>query len=226
MNEYQLQGIPYRILRSDRKTLSVYFRAGEYIEVRAPLHITDAFVLDFLTRKKAIILRKYNASLQRQEHKKDYSDGSKILLLGKEMELRYVEDAPFTWKQTDQLLVAAIYQDGIKMVLEHFYQRKADFHILNRAMALAELHGYHPTKLRISKNKRVWGFCNRKNGISFNAKLVMAPPAVIDYVILHELAHIDHKDHSKSFWDKVEKLMPGYAEHLMWLRVHGHNMSI
>ncbi|MDP3115374.1 MAG: SprT family zinc-dependent metalloprotease [Candidatus Cloacimonadaceae bacterium] len=222
----EFNGIPIRILRSRRKTTTVYFKREGILEVRTPLGVSDAAIEAFLHKKSAVILRKYQLFQERLSLKKDYSDGEKILLLGEEIEIRFVDEVAFVWRQTDMLLVNRSYESKITDVLKHWYHAKAEYHILNRARELAKLHGYKPGKLRISKNKRLWGCCTHKNWLSFDYKLVMAPPIVIDYVILHELAHIDHKNHSKEFWDLVESLMPEYRNHLAWLKKNDKHMSI
>lgn len=69
-----------------------------------------------------------------------------------------------------------------------------------------------PTSISYRKNKRTWGSCNYKNGLNFNILLMKFPIELMEYVIIHELAHIKHKNHSKSFWDLVEVYCPDYKK--------------
>nr|WP_266096231.1 M48 family metallopeptidase [Aliarcobacter cryaerophilus] len=69
-----------------------------------------------------------------------------------------------------------------------------------------------PTKISYRKNKRTWGSCNYKNELNFNILLMKFPLYIMEYIVIHELAHIKHKNHSKKFWDLVEKYSPNYKE--------------
>jgi len=77
------------------------------------------------------------------------------------------------------------------------------------------------TKLNYRKTKRQWGSCSYKNAISLNTFLVMLPSYLIDYIIVHELSHIVHKNHSKEFWSFVEKFIPEYKKYKKELKLYG-----
>lgn len=221
----EFDGIPYRITRSRRKTTTLYFREDGHIEIRAPLEVRDEQILDFMRRKWHLIKRKHETYREHKARVVEIRDGHSLLLLGNPIILRYVDEGDFTWRQTDKLLVNRKFEPQIQAVLIHWYRTKARYYILKRANELALQHGYKPGNLRITSNKRRWGSCSPKDSLSFDFKLVMAPPPVIDYVILHEMAHIDHKDHSRRFWDKVQRLMPDFQVHRAWLKQHGHLLS-
>jgi len=74
------------------------------------------------------------------------------------------------------------------------------------------------------KNK--WGTCTGKNNISLNWRLVFAKTSIIDYVVIHELCHLKHKNHSKKFWREVEKILPNYKDSKNWLRIHGNTLNL
>ena len=80
------------------------------------------------------------------------------------------------------------------------------------------LVGIHPKKVSIGNQKTRWGSCNRHHDLRFNWRLVLLPPAILDYVVVHELCHLIHLNHSKSFWKKVESILPDYKEKRRWLR--------
>ena len=70
----------------------------------------------------------------------------------------------------------------------------------------------YPTSISYRKNKRTWGSCNFKNGLNFNILLMKFPLEIMQYVVIHELSHIKHKNHSKNFWNLVEKYCPNYKQ--------------
>lgn len=90
---------------------------------------------------------------------------------------------------------------------------------------------YHPltggkyTSITIRDQKSRWGSCSSRGTLSFNYRLIFAPPAVLDYVVIHELCHLTHMDHSKNFWNKVADIMPDYRLQRQWLKDHGHELS-
>ena len=77
------------------------------------------------------------------------------------------------------------------------------------------------TYIKIRDTKSRWGSCSSAGAINLSARLIMCPPKVLEYIVVHELAHLKHQDHSKSFWDFVEKMMPDYHEHKLWIKENG-----
>lgn len=87
-----------------------------------------------------------------------------------------------------------------------------------RVFAANRGHGFPFSRVSVRDQKTRWGSCSRRGTLSFNWRLILLPPAVMDYLIFHELAHITHMNHSKSYWRFVETLYPGYREAERWLR--------
>lgn len=100
-----------------------------------------------------------------------------------------------------------------------------------RAQLEARVAFYHPrtgghyTSITVRDQKTRWGSCSSRGTLSFNYRLVFAPPAVLDYVVVHELCHLTHMNHSKDFWNLVAAVMPDYAVHKKWLREHGQELT-
>ena len=109
--------------------------------------------------------------------------------------------------------------------LKKRFQNAARVHFPKRVSELQKLTGGTYTKITIRNQKTRWGSCSQTGTLSFNYRLMMAPPAVIDYVIIHELCHITHMNHSKDFWNMVGSVMPDYAIHKPWLKEHGHELT-
>lgn len=82
------------------------------------------------------------------------------------------------------------------------------------------------TSITIRDQKSRWGSCSSRGTLSFNYRLIFAPPKVLDYVVVHELCHLTHMNHSKDFWNMVAQIMPEYKEHKSWLREHGHELNL
>lgn len=110
-------------------------------------------------------------------------------------------------------------------ILKKRFQNAARLHFPKRCAELQKLTGGYYTKITIRNQKTRWGSCSQTGTLSFNYRLMMAPPAVIDYVIIHELCHLTHMNHSKDFWNKVVSVMPDYTTHKKWLKDHGAELT-
>ncbi|WP_421717074.1 M48 family metallopeptidase [Arcobacter arenosus] len=96
--------------------------------------------------------------------------------------------------------------------LDKFYKKEVQKIVPPLVEKFSTIMNLYPTDLKYRKNKRTWGSCNYKNGLNFNILLVKFPIEVIEYVVIHELAHIEHKNHSKKFWNLVEEYCPDYKQ--------------
>lgn len=105
-------------------------------------------------------------------------------------------------------------------------KKRAKDQLLDRLNYLSEKHDYSYSKIRLSGAKTRWGSCSYKNTVSLNWKIMLAPPQVIDYLVVHELVHTKHKNHQRNFWNEVAQIHPTYKEDRKWLRDNAHLLSI
>lgn len=105
-------------------------------------------------------------------------------------------------------------------------QAHADKKIREKVRRYESLVGVETGVVRTKEFKSRWGSCTPYGDLEFNWVIVMAPNRVVDYVVVHELCHLLHHDHSPQFWKEVERVMPDYKEHKEWLRVNGHGLSV
>jgi len=123
--------------------------------------------------------------------------------------------------QTLQITVPEPGDQTTKKVLERFLTQTAESYIISRVQILAKRMNLDYTKVKFGQHKSQWGSCHRNGTLTFNWRLVHAPTKVIDYVLIHELAHRVHHDHSPSFWRLVEQFDSEYTQHRNWLKRHG-----
>ena len=99
--------------------------------------------------------------------------------------------------------------------------------ILNeRSASYARAHGFSYRRINITSARTRWGSCSTRGSVSFTWRLIMAPLAVVDYVILHELAHTQIPNHSRHFWDRMGQLLPDYRSHRQWLKENGNLLRL
>ena len=96
--------------------------------------------------------------------------------------------------------------------LDNFYKKEIIKYLPNLVEEYSRKMNLFPASISYRKNKRTWGSCNYKNGLNFNILLMKFPIELMEYVVIHELAHIEHKNHSKRFWDLVEAYCPDYKQ--------------
>ncbi len=111
-------------------------------------------------------------------------------------------------------------------VLENRYRNAAKDYFAKRVAFYHELTGgvYHTITIRDQKSR--WGSCSSRGTLSFNYRLMFAPPRVLDYVVVHELCHLTHMNHSADFWGMVQRIMPDYRIYKQWLKDHGHELTL
>lgn len=110
--------------------------------------------------------------------------------------------------------------------LARFAEAEARLHLAERVRHWSQVMGLHPSGISFRKQKTRWGSCSSDGHISLNWKLIFAPEAVIDYVVIHELAHLRHQNHSQQFWNLVLQFDPAAHSHRKWLRAHQHETKL
>jgi predicted metal-dependent hydrolase len=109
-----------------------------------------------------------------------------------------------------------------KKRFENWYREQARLFLTERLQYFSHLYNFHYSQIRITSARTRWGSCSGRGTISFTWRLVMAPPEIIDYVVLHELAHTVHHNHSPQFWNLVQSMQPDYAAKRKWLKQNSH----
>ena len=205
-----------------------------------PYHCPEKEIYDFITQKVRWIFSKINEARQRQDiiQSKRFVDGREFLFLGQNFRLSVNEkedirqaridfngecwrvEIPFqTTNEAKERIVRA------KMT--QWYRQQAAQILEERTAHYSRLMELAPQKVAIRSFKRIWGNCDyHKKIIQFNWQLILSPLQVVDYVVVHELCHLVHPNHSRRFWKTVEGHMPDFRDHRRWLRSHSITMVL
>ena len=116
--------------------------------------------------------------------------------------------------------------DVQRTALENRYKEAARSYIPKRVAYYHEMTGGTYNRITIRDQKTRWGSCSSKGTLSFNWRLMLAPPAILDYVVVHELCHLTHMNHSPMFWQAVESVCPDYKTARKWLKEHGNELIL
>jgi predicted metal-dependent hydrolase len=122
----------------------------------------------------------------------------------------------------DEIIFAAGAGADYRPFIERHWRRRAEQELPSRVQDLAAQNGFTVNRVSVRNQKSRWGSCSRRGTISLNWRLIQMPAHVSDYIILHELAHLRHMNHSSRFWQEVERLCPDYRVAERWLKVHRH----
>lgn len=217
--------IPYRVRRSDRaRRVRVRVDEAHGVEVVLPRRTAEREAAAAVRQLRPWIERRM-AELE-QTRAQVAARGATVPYLGETLRLRHEPGRTRVHRRGDELLVPAADGAATRDALERWYRRRAHEEIaprLDRATALA---GSYYTRLTIRGQRTRWASCSTNGGMSFNWRLLLAPAPVLDYVVWHEVCHLDVMDHSPRFWALLAARWPDYRAHSAWLRRHGGTLVL
>jgi predicted metal-dependent hydrolase len=221
-----MRELDYNIVRSPkRKKLTITVERDRAVVVRAPQSLSDDDVRRVVDAKRQWILEKQR-SPQKYENRlhppgKEVVSGESALFLGRDYRIEIAETESGDVEFENLFRVPPSRKTKPREVLRNWYVVQAKEKILSRAQQYARELGVEFTKARIVDNRYRWGSCTARDSISFNWRLIKAPIFVIDYVIVHELAHLIQPNHSPDFWNIVRAKAPAMEKAKTWLKEHG-----
>ncbi len=212
------------LVRSRRKSIGLMVRDDAALEVRAPLKASMKYIWEVVEKNREWILDKQHEARKFSHFStpKQFTEGEEFFYLGHPSPLRIETDAkaPF-YHNGSEFIIAARYANAARDFFEEWYRERAARYFRERAEFFASTHDLEFSSIKINSANRQWGSCSVRKTLNFSWRLLMAPPDIIDYVIVHELAHLKELNHSRRFWLEVEAMLPGYRHAKAWLRKNG-----
>ncbi len=202
----------YILIRSKRRTIALHITKDLKLQVRAPLKASkadiDRFVmsnLDWINRHLVVMGQQLS---NKAEFELQYHD--KVILQGREYPITARDGNQAGFDGDSFFLPPDLQQYEIKQAIIQVYRLVAKRLLTNKVIDYSKQMGLMPTAVKINGAKTRWGSCSSRNSINFSWRLVMADNEVIDYVVVHELAHIREHNHSERFWRVVESVFPDF----------------
>lgn len=217
-----------QIIRSKRRTISLEVKLDGSLIVRAPI-ITPRGQIEELVKSKERWIRKKQELLKQQSLEvpaKKFVPGEQFLYLGEPYTLEVVNEQADPLVLKDKFYLTANSQKNAQLVFANWYRKQASLVIKELVVNRAQENGFEYTRIGITSARTRWGSCGPKGSLNFTWRLIMAPREVIDYVVVHELVHLQVRNHSKAFWGEVSNLMPEYLDRRAWLRENGHQLTL
>jgi predicted metal-dependent hydrolase len=203
--------IAYTIVRkSNLKNTYIKIQRDGSVLVKANPRVTKESINNFITQKTSWIIKKQQEILDAK--KRDDC----ITLLGKsypliiQKENRNDFEAIFSNEKFTFKIPLSLDTDTVSKIIDHFYKNKSAEYILPLIKKWSFQMQLYPIKVGFRKTKTRWGSCSSKNSLSFNTHLAKLSMEAIEYVVVHELSHIKHKNHSYEFWSLVKNNLPDY----------------
>jgi predicted metal-dependent hydrolase len=224
-----VSGVDIAIKKSKRKTVSIFVERDGSVSALVPSNLDDEEIATILKAKEYQIHRNLAEWLQLNERHvtREYVNGQSFLYLGRNYRLKLVDDKLGELKfYKGYFLLSKDELSNAEGYFIDFYKTKLKEKIKPLIKRYKEQLGVSPNDVKVMELKNRWASCSAKGNINFHWKCAMAPMDVLQYIIVHELAHLIHLNHTTEFWNEVDKVLPKHKEQMNWLKLNGVGMSL
>jgi predicted metal-dependent hydrolase len=232
MKHIVIDNLSVNVIKSKRRKTVAIKVIDNVVSVHIPERLPLIIAQDFISSKTAWIRAKLLLQSQRHNTEKQFIENEKFQYLGQDYTLRLNESSgPITVSKSANDLICQgrpqhLNANSIRNALIKWYKTTATEYLTQRTRMLSAQTQLGAGEIQVKTYKSRWGSCNVKGDIQYNWKLILAPSSIIDYVIIHELCHTQHHNHSKAFWQLVEQLYPDFSVARQWLKVNGYRLEI
>jgi len=228
----------YQVIRRPRrKTAYISVETDCSVWVLVPFTLTEEKVIELVNRKSRWIRTKiaHFQGINQKQKQSEYVSGESLTYLGRNYRLKIVPDAA---SQDVKLMDGKFYvhlpaeadlHDRDQLIVRQltgWYKERAVIRLRQKTIRYAKQMGLVPVAVGLKDYSSRWASCHTDSKIYFNWKIIIAPHSIVDYVVVHELCHLVHPDHSKQFWKLLETVLPDYKERKEWLKVNGSRLKI
>ncbi len=231
---YGTKTIEYDVQKSARKTISISVEPKKPVIIKVPKQMTDTEIEEAIAKKAYWIVQQQflMKDIQVEKYQRDYVNGECFLYLGRSytLQLEMSDDTkiPIVKLYQGKLVVVTNTKDPVilKAAIVRWYREKAQEIIERRIKYYEALFDKKRGRIIIKEQQKRWGSCSKTGDLMINWRIVMAQPSVIDYVIVHELCHLIHHNHSSEFWNEVARVLPNYENSKNWLMNNGIELEL
>lgn len=231
---YDTKNIEFDLEYRRRKTLQITVAAPDKVKIAAPLGMKQEEVIELVKSKADWIVHKLFvlSSSEYRPIKREFVNGESFMYLGRNYSLQIIDDNNVKKPQVklcnEKLYITTPSKDGniIKKALEEWYRERTFEKAQERIMYYQKYFNKKPTGIKVKEQKKRWASCTGKDEILFNWRCSMAIDDAFDYIVVHEMCHLYHKNHSKDFWNLVASIMPDFKQRREWLKKYGIMMDL
>jgi predicted metal-dependent hydrolase len=196
--------------------------------IRAPRHVTKSLIKKLLREKQQWILEKQEVIRDRQSENTPrlYVQNEEFYYLGKKYKLDIKDTFSIPVEFNNGFRISARHRDNTKELVRQWYRQQAKKIIPQCAEQIADSHNLSFSNIKITSAEKRWGSCTGKKTINFSWRIIMLPSDIIEYIVIHELAHLKELNHSKNFWQEVRQILPDYKKRRKWLRDNSYKFRL
>ena len=224
-----VSGVDIAIHKSKRKTISIFIERDGSVSARIPEKLSDEEIKDILKAKEYQIFKNLAEweQLNANAIEREYVNGQSFLYLGRNYRLKLV-DEKFNELRfiRNTFLLSKENKYNAKEFFVQFYKKKLNSKIHPIIERYKNQLGVQPNQIKVMELQNRWASCMANGNVNFHWKCAMAPIDVLHYIVVHELAHLIHNNHTHAFWNEVDKILPNYDEQVKWLRINGAGMDL
>lgn len=232
--DYGSRIITFNLIYRKRKTMSIEVETTGEVTVIAPVGTSSDDVIEKVkSRAGWIVSKQYESKfINDTKIEREAVSGESYMYLGRNysLDIRVDENIDnISVKLFQGKFVVNTYikdEDLIKKAMENWYREKTLAKVKERVSYYSSYFNNEVTTVKVKEQKKRWASCTSKNELLFNWRCVMAPVFVLDYIVVHEMCHMEYKNHSKDFWNRVYAVMPDYEVRKSWLKNNGIKMDI
>lgn len=229
-------GFEFTIARSPRRrSISIEIRKAQVV-VRAPMSAAQSLLLGFLQQKAAWVRAKISEqqqTLAAQPGPRIYQQASQIPFMDETLTLMLGRGPRAAITRIDQHLHLILSprsrlteEAQIRQLLSRWYQQQALSILTRKTAQLTQAMGLVCTQVSIKATRSKWGHCTSRGAIQYNWQILLAPEAIVDYLVAHEVSHLRHHNHSAEFWALVASVCPTFKADRAWLKAEGAHLSL
>ena len=232
--DYGSRIITFNLIYRKRKTMSIEVETTGEVTVIVPVGTATEDVIEKVkSRAGWIVSKQYESKfINDTKIEREAVSGESYMYLGRNysLDIRVDENIDnISVKLFQGKFVVNTYtkdEDLIKKAMENWYREKTLAKVKERVSYYSSYFNDEVTTVKVKEQKKRWASCTSKNELLFNWRCVMAPVFVLDYIVVHEMCHMEYKNHSKDFWNRVYAVMPDYEVRKLWIRNNGIKMDI
>ena len=201
------------------------------VTIKVPFFINNNLIQQLVNKKLSWIKKQLNIQSKFLPlEKKLYINDEKFLYLGKYYKLKILKNKKYSVNIEGEFLQVNVKNElnilKVKKLLKEWFHEKSFIYFKKETYNYAKINNLKINSVKVREYKARWGSCSNKGDISFNWRLIMAPPKIIEYVIIHELMHLKEHNHSPKYWNYVKSLYPNINEAKEWLMYNGQTLNI
>lgn len=206
--------ITLNIIKSKRKSMSLTVNSNAELVARVPLRCDLNNLYDFIRSKSNWVLKQINSAKSNPYKGFVVENGAELTIIDEVYQI-IITDTKRAKLQNGVIILPNV---NTKAWLITILKKYAKRYLENKVNELSTQFGFSFSKISVGSAKTMWGSCNSKNKLTFTYALILTPQFVVDYIIVHELCHTKVKNHSKTFYNEVQKCMPNYKLAERWLK--------